>query len=110
MSDGHVGPTVLGPDGEDLLVSTRLGWLYLEQDHCDEAEEIFRAALAWEPDDREARRGLEATLRRRREQAGEQALELSHLEARIACLRLYLKLIRRAASEGEAGRASPPSP
>ena len=82
--DGAVGPTVRGPGGEDLLVSARLGWLYLEQDHLRDAESVFRAVLDWRPEDEDARDGLEVTVRR-----------LERRRRVLARLKGYLARLRR---------------
>ncbi len=92
------GPTVRGRGGEELLVSARLGWLYLEQDHLGDAESVFRAALDWRPDDADAADGLEATLRRREER-----------RQVVDRLKRYLAVIRRhTRPTGESGSASHP--
>jgi hypothetical protein len=95
MARVRSGPTLTGPAGEELLVSARLGWLYLEQQHLDDAERIFRAVLAWRPEDEAARRGLDACAERRRLPVPLPTAPPSPPARRIGRLRAYLEAIRR---------------
>lgn len=94
-----------GLSGKEVEVGTRLGWLYLEQGHLNDAEMIFRAVLGSRPDDADARSGLEAARQRRSEGGADPAQERSPTsvaERKIARLESYLAGLRRV-SQSEAG-------
>lgn len=82
-------------------VSALLGRLYLDQGHLDDAEAVFRAALAVDAADGAAREGLEAVRRARDRSSGDQgggttASPRPSTEERIRRLRLWLDGVRRA--------------
>ncbi|MDH3255280.1 MAG: tetratricopeptide repeat protein [Acidobacteriota bacterium] len=54
--------TVSVEESRDAAETVTLGQLYLDQGHTSEAERIFRAILERDPDNDDARAGLEATL------------------------------------------------
>lgn len=61
---GSKGLTGTAVDAD--AVSATLGWLYLEQGHLEDAEEIFRLVLDRQPGDARARDGQREVARRRR--------------------------------------------
>ena len=95
QSQRRPGPIVLGPAGEEVLVSARLGWLYLDQGHLDEAETIFEAVLEWRADEPSALSGLAESRRARRSDAAAGSREPSLRERKMARLRSYLDRLRR---------------
>lgn len=104
MSQRLAGPVVRVPSGEDVVVGSRLGWLYLEQGHLDEAEAIFEAVLRWRPEETEARSGLDQARRRRLEAAAEPARRVASAGSsrrKIARLEAYLARVRRSRRPSE---------
>ena len=108
------GPVVERSEGDGVLVGVQLGWLYLEQGHLAEAEEVFEAVLCWRTDDTEAQRGLKAARRQvSRVEVAEAVvaeglsgdrpiLERPGLRRRkIAKLDRYLRLVRRYAGASD---------